>query len=163
MSNGSPEPWYSEGLRFSCTMCGNCCTGPPGAVWFDEGEGERMAEALGMDYDAFLKRYARRINGKRSLKESRTRHGHDCILLDRETSPGKALCRVYTARPTQCRTWPFWEENLESREDWDRVKASTPCPGMDSGDDGAFIPVAKVLARLEEQKQATRRDADPDW
>ena len=27
-------PWYADGLSFECTMCGNCCTGPPGAVWF---------------------------------------------------------------------------------------------------------------------------------
>ena len=35
--------WYAEGLRFGCTQCGNCCTGPPGAVWFTAEEGRAMA------------------------------------------------------------------------------------------------------------------------
>src|SRR5438105_3224904 len=29
----SSEPWYQDGLRFSCTRCGHCCTGEPGFVW----------------------------------------------------------------------------------------------------------------------------------
>ena len=32
--------WYEDGLRFSCSQCGNCCTGPPGAVWFTDNEGQ---------------------------------------------------------------------------------------------------------------------------
>ena len=40
---------YADGLRFECTQCGNCCTGPPGRVWFSEEEGEAMAENLGVD------------------------------------------------------------------------------------------------------------------
>ena len=40
--------WYADGLRFSCTQCGNCCTGPPGAVWFNEDEGKAMADKVGV-------------------------------------------------------------------------------------------------------------------
>ena len=144
-------------------MCGNCCTGPPGAVWFDEEEGKSMAAALGMDHGAFLKRYTRRISGKLSLKEKKTIHGYDCILLDRESRPGVALCQVYKARPTQCRTWPFWPENLEDFEAWDEVRRKTPCPGMGSVASGAFVPLEEVVERLEEQREASRRSADPDW
>ena len=28
-----PPTWYADGLRFTCTQCGNCCTGQPGFVW----------------------------------------------------------------------------------------------------------------------------------
>jgi len=38
-----------------------------------------------------------------SLKE---KHNHDCIFLE---STG---CRVYPARPAQCRTYPFWEQKI---------------------------------------------------
>jgi len=31
-------PWYRDGLSFSCTQCGNCCSGPEGYVWVDEEE-----------------------------------------------------------------------------------------------------------------------------
>ena len=44
--------WYDDGLRFECTQCGNCCTGPPGMVWFTPEEGRRMAEGLGLDESA---------------------------------------------------------------------------------------------------------------
>ena len=26
------DPWYNDGLRFTCTRCGHCCTGEPGFV-----------------------------------------------------------------------------------------------------------------------------------
>ena len=157
---GSNEPWYAEGLKFGCSMCGNCCTGPPGAVWFDRAEGQAMADAMGIDSKVFYRRFTRRINGRQSLRERHTRHGFDCILLDRESQPGRALCRVYKARPTQCRTWPFWSENLEDEQAWKDAKAVTPCPGMDSG---TFFPIDQIRIRLEESEEASGRCADPDW
>ena len=122
-----------------------------------------MASALGIDHGAFLKQYTRRISGKWSLKEVKTKHGYDCILLDRKSRPGAALCQVYKARPTQCRTWPFWPENLEDFETWDDVRRQTPCPGMGSVAPEAFVPLEQVVERLEEQREASRRSADPDW
>ena len=138
--------WYADGLRFECTQCGNCCTGPPGAVWFDADEGKAMATALGVSEDEFSRRYARRMRGGRwSLIETRTDFGYDCVFLDRTTAPGRALCRVYKTRPSQCRTWPFWEENLESETDWENAKRLTPCPGIDQGQ---LIPVEEIVRRL---------------
>ena len=135
------EEWYAGGLRFRCTQCGNCCTGPPGAVWFDEAEGRRMAALLGLDIDAFLSRYAHRIDGKWSLAERKTEHGYDCIFLDRGSADGKAVCAVYDARPMQCRTWPFWEGNLRSLRAWRTAKHRTPCAGMDCG---PLIPIERI-------------------
>ena len=34
------------------------------------------------------------------------------------STPGRAVCSIYRARPAQCRTWPFWPENLLSKRDW---------------------------------------------
>ena len=92
-----------------------------------------MAKLLGLDEEQFLKQYARKIKQHYSLKEHKTVHGFDCIFLDRESVPGKAICSVYEARPTQCRTWPFWPENLKSKQSWQSSKKNTPCPGMDTG------------------------------
>ena len=106
-SAGPPTPeWYAEGLHFSCTRCGNCCTGPPGWVWFDQEEGRRIAARLGVAEDVFYERYAHRVNGRWSLKEDKTPRGFDCIFLDRDSRPGEALCSIYHDRPAQCRTWP---------------------------------------------------------
>ncbi|MCE2883241.1 MAG: hypothetical protein LW636_12925 [Planctomycetaceae bacterium] len=59
------RPWYADGLRFECTQCGNCCSGPPGAVWFDLDEAEAMARAVGVSLEVFLERYTRRIGARR--------------------------------------------------------------------------------------------------
>ncbi|MHC5026258.1 MAG: YkgJ family cysteine cluster protein [Planctomycetota bacterium] len=132
-AQGESREWYADGLRFECTMCGNCCTGPPGAVWFGDEEAQRMADKLGLGEKAFRKRFARRIGRRWSLNEQQTKHGFDCVFLDRSSVEGKAVCRLYEARPDQCRTWPFWPENVATPEAWDAAKRDTPCPGMGSG------------------------------
>jgi Fe-S-cluster containining protein len=130
---GKGEPWYRDGLRFECTMCGNCCTGPEGVVLFSPDEGQAMADKVGLPLDEFLSRYSRKVGRQRSLREKQTEFGNDCIFLDRNSIPGKAVCGLYEARPEQCRTWPFWEGNLRSRKAWEDTKKHVPCPGMDKG------------------------------
>lgn len=90
-----------------------------------------MASRLGLDEQAFLDRHTRETPIGRSLEERLGPRGYDCVFLDRESVPGKAICAVYEARPLQCRTWPFWPENMRSRESWER--ASRSCPGINTG------------------------------
>jgi Fe-S-cluster containining protein len=35
---------------------------------------------------------------------------------------------IYPVRPMQCRTWPFWDQNLKNGKAW--KSASERCPGM---------------------------------
>jgi Fe-S-cluster containining protein len=142
--------WYADGLRFQCTQCGNCCTGPPGVVWIEDDEADAIAGRLGLSAAVFRDRYMRRVNGRWSLKEHLTDFGYDCIFLDRNTVPGKTTCTVHAERPAQCRTWPFWPENLQSPEAWDATKRATPCPGMDTG---PLVPVESIRVQ---------RDATPE-
>jgi hypothetical protein len=54
-----------------------------------------------------------------------------------ETAEGSCVffaegkCSVYSARPAQCRTFPFWLKNLRSEEAWNR--AAQKCPGIGAG------------------------------
>ena len=132
--------WYDEGLSFECTQCGNCCTGPTGYVWFCDEEAETMAGHLGMELEDFLKQYARKVDGRWSLGENWNKqiHGYDCVFLRRDET-GKALCGIYPVRPAQCRTWPFWPENLRSSRSWQRTAHT--CPGMNHGN---FYPAEKI-------------------
>ena len=130
--------WYEKGLSFSCTQCGNCCSGPPGYVWFNDDEARAMADDVGLSEDEFRKRYARRFGKRWSLAEVKRDGKYDCVFLKRDEN-GKALCSVYRSRPQQCRTWPFWPELLESEKAW--KKASQRCPGMDRG---KFFPVEQI-------------------
>ena len=138
--------WYADGLRFECTSCGNCCSGPPGAVWMSDDESRALAERFGLPLAVFLEKYARKLGTRWSLNEvsvgmSGGRRGFDCVFLDRTKVPGKALCSVYESRPTQCRTWPFWSENLDSEQIWENVKRVTPCPGMGAGQLHTFVEI----------------------
>ena len=134
-------PWYAGGLRFECTQCGNCCSGPPGAVWIDDHDVTAIAARLGVSEQRLLEGYTRTLGVRRSLNEVRGEHGFDCVFLDRSSAPGKAVCSIYDARPLQCRTWPFWRENLESREAWQETKRRTPCPGMDRGPAHSLVEI----------------------
>lgn len=161
MSGEQSTAWYTRpdptgttesgerGLRFSCTMCGDCCTGPPGYVRFTPDEGRAMATELGISEDEFLDQYTHQTSIGRSLDEKKTPFGYDCVFLDREKIPGKAVCGLYNSRPSQCRTWPFWPGNLVSPQAW--ARASTRCPGMNRG---TLHPVEVVQLTLERALRA---------
>ena len=120
------------GLRFTCTQCGNCCTGPSGFVLFTDAEAQAMGKELGVTRDEFLKEYTRDTLVGRSLKEVEVDgYGFDCVFLTRDDS-GKTGCSVYGSRPEQCRTWPFWKSNLRGKRSWNGE--SRGCPGMDTGE-----------------------------
>ncbi len=112
-------------------MCGNCCSGPEGYVLVDDAEALALATHLGLSVPEFLSQYTRPTIAGRSLIEKTTPYGNDCIFLDREKIPGKAVCGVYEFRPKQCRTWPFWKSLLVSRKRWEQ--ASRMCPGINKG------------------------------
>lgn len=127
------------GLRFSCTMCGNCCTGPEGYVLVSDAEASALAARLNISTEEFLARYTRMTREGRSLTERRTEFGLDCIFLDRRKLPGKAVCGVYEHRPAQCRTWPFWPSNLTSPAAWERAKRI--CPGTGKGELHSLVQI----------------------
>jgi Fe-S-cluster containining protein len=118
------RPWYQSGLKFSCTQCGACCSGAPGYVWVGAEEIAAMAQAMAMDEATFRDKFVRRVGARESLIEY---SDGDCIFLDPETRG----CMVYTARPTQCRTWPFWDSNLRTAASWERT--CEVCPGAGTG------------------------------
>jgi uncharacterized protein len=134
--------WYNKGLRFKCTECGQCCTGSPGYVWATLEEVDTMAATLKISRQDFLKRYTRQIDGRIALTERKQPNGdYDCVFLkDRK-------CTLYTARPKQCRTYPWWKENLNSLEDW--KEAAEICEGIDHPD-APLISLGDIQERLKE-------------
>src|SRR4051794_30599478 len=116
-------PWYRDGLRFACTRCGACCTGAPGYVWVDAEEIARLAAFRGLPIDEFSRAFVRRVGDRYSLIE---KPGGDCVFWDRS-----AGCTVYPERPVQCRTWPFWTQNIETSADWKSTMRA--CPGSGQG------------------------------
>lgn len=119
-----PDTWYADGLRFKCTACGDCCTGEPGYVWLNKQEIADMAAEAGQSVEEFEEQNVRLVGVRKSLREY---ENGDCYLLDPETRK----CTVYSSRPRQCRTWPFWDSNLKSPEAWQ--EACDVCPGSGKG------------------------------
>ena len=122
---GGSTPWYEEGLAFSCTQCGNCCTGAPGYVWVDSETVSAIADHLGVSTGEIRLLHTRPVGERVSLNEYAN---GDCTFLDPQTR----RCRIYPVRPVQCRTWPFWRSNLESRETW--RETARICPGLGAGE-----------------------------
>lgn len=120
------EKWYQGGLSFECTLCGNCCSGDPGYVWATKEEVAKIAEFLGRPDGRLDRTQLRKVGFRYSLTE---KPDGDCIFLERKD--GKATCGIYSVRPRQCRTWPFWTQNLRSEHDWNH--AHQTCPGINHG------------------------------
>jgi Fe-S-cluster containining protein len=131
------EPWYHDGLKFRCTGCGDCCTGAPGYVWVNKDEIAAIAARVGMEVDAFESKYVRMVGVRKSLVEF---SNGDCVFFDNQTRK----CKVYEARPRQCRTWPFWDSNLKTPETW--AATCEICPGSGKG---------KLYQLAEIQQQAS--------
>lgn len=125
MADENDQPWYRDGLRFTCTECGDCCTGAPGYVWVNQEEIAALAKLLGLpDAGEFERLYVRNIGMRKSLREY---PNGDCVFFDSQAR----CCTVYEARPRQCRTWPFWNSNIRTPKHWEET--CKICPGSGNG------------------------------
>jgi hypothetical protein len=99
-----------------------------------------MAELLGLSSPQFAGMYLRNVSGRQSLTEDP--RSRDCIFLGKDAA-GLATCRVYSIRPAQCRTWPFWPSNLSDIQSW--CQAGQRCPGINRGS-------RHLLAQIQQQR-----------
>jgi Fe-S-cluster containining protein len=136
------KPWYSNGLRFRCTQCGNCCRnhGEYSFVNLTEVELRAIPQYLGISREDFLRRYCTKAAG--SLWTLRM-DSPACPFLDSDNR-----CAIYPVRPKQCATWPFWQENLV-RDAW-HGSVKECCPGIDCGELHSADEVERI-ARENEQ------------
>ncbi len=130
------SPWFDEGLKFKCTGCGKCCTGSPGYVFLSKPDLEKLAEHFHLSEEEFLKKYARYVDEQYALLDRK--ETYDCIFLKDKR------CTVYEARPTQCRTFPWWIQNLREPKDWE--EAEQRCEGINH-------PDAPLVPSLQIQEQ----------
>ncbi|MCK5114799.1 MAG: YkgJ family cysteine cluster protein [Phycisphaerae bacterium] len=141
IENLKDAPWYIAGLAFECTECGHCCAGPEeGFVWATNEELSAIAKFMKMSDKAFHEKYVRAYYRRTSLIEKTD--SKDCIFLEN----GK--CRIYSVRPTQCRTWPFWTSNISDPEDWS--EAAMRCPGINRG---KLHPHAEIVEKAVKTKE----------
>lgn len=118
---------HEEGYAYAfnpkaCEACqGNCCIGESGYIWVSLEEIRAMAQHLQMSEAVFINDYLLKIRYRFTLKEIPYEGGFGCIFFDRD----KKMCRIYEVRPSQCRTFPFWEYFKQNIDE-----VVTECPGI---------------------------------
>lgn len=127
--------WEKEPIRFECQpQCFKCCL-KPGAVYFNADDIRRAAKSLECSAANFKSKHLVREGGSWLIDVEENRQ---CPFL---TLRG---CRIHEAKPEQCQTYPFWQENLESRNHW-KLTAMF-CPGIDLG---PMFPVQAIRKALK--------------
>jgi Fe-S-cluster containining protein len=120
---GEMERFWSEGLRFECQGSGHCCTsrGEYGYVYLTRQDRRVLADHLKLTLPELKAKHLEVTDGHVHFKDP----DKDCVFLD-----GKR-CSIYEARPTQCRTWPFWPENMSAKA-WS-AEVESACAGVGKG------------------------------
>ena len=145
------SPWYQEGLCFACTRCGHCCGGDAGTVRVSETEITRLARRLELGEGPFREIYTRVLpDAAISLRE---RADGSCIFYR-----NGAGCTVYSDRPRQCRSWPFWDEVVETPETWEQ--AARKCPGMNQGSRHAVRWIERTASSDGTSRDKRRMESD---
>jgi hypothetical protein len=99
---GYPYAFNSD----ACATCqGRCCTGESGYIYVTKAEIFAIAKLLDMDVNEFGVKYLFKNGYKYSLKENKIEDSYECVFYDRESNG----CKIYMARPQQCKTFPFWD------------------------------------------------------
>lgn len=137
--------FFDGGIRFECTRCGACCNGEPGVVYVDDHEITAIAEYTEVPRDVFVERCLYLLKKSYSIRE--TNDGR-CIFFENG-------CAIYPVRPLQCRTFPFWFQNMRSLDAWEDI--ALKCPGIGNGKlfsknaildcIGLSYPIYKILVK----------------
>jgi len=106
----------------ACATCqGRCCTGESGYIYVTRDEIKAIAEVLNIDINELRVKYLFKKGYKYSIKEFKYNDSYECVFYDRESNG----CKIYNARPSQCKTFPFWDY-YKTRVD----ELKQECPGI---------------------------------
>lgn len=150
-SNAGGTLWWTEGLKFGCTACGRCCQNK-GEVWLNGDEFADLALYISESPLQLLERYSEKVTS--GWVKVKTEVNNDplissqCIFLGDD---GKQ-CSIYDARPTQCRTYPFWPSLLSNRESWRNESVQS----VESRRDGDLL--LKQCDRISSEERHSGRD-----
>ena len=97
-----------------------------------------MSDGFKITEQNFVKNYCQKTDGFIHLKELKKNNGNCIFLKDNK-------CTVYKSRPIQCRTWPFWPENMNAKT-WEKDIAIF-CPGINKGRFYSSKNIEKILKK----------------
>ena len=142
---------FEKGIKFKCQGSSNCCIsrGKHGYVYLTINDIKKISHKFKISIKLFKKKYCHYTNGYLHLKE--IHKNGNCQFLNNKQ------CSIYDVRPTQCRTWPFWNENMNTKS-WNKDVVNF-CPGIGKGIIIDFKKIKKKLKiDLNQEKNVARKD-----
>jgi uncharacterized protein len=127
-------------MRFECQSGCTACCRQRGFVNLSEADLVRAAGFLDLTPATFERKYVYRTSNRMRLRVPRGAH---CPFLE------ESGCRIHPAKPTQCRTFPFWPELVDSAKEWHRT--ASYCPGIGKGE---FVEAESAGAQAGEMRQS---------
>lgn len=144
------QPFYHKGLQFECKQCSSCCRYEEGVVIINDREVDQIADFLNLQRGDFIAKYCKRVFAHNQVQLSLIEKSNlDCIFWD----PQIKGCAIYSVRPIQCSTFPFWPSLLQSHQVWQ--KCSKDCPGMNQGKLHSFEEILEQKHRYEKEIYGT--------
>ena len=110
-------------------------------MYLSEADIERAAAYLGMTpRRSFERKYVYRTRNRLRLRVPRRAHCHFLV---------EGGCGIHPAKPTQCRTFPFWPELVDHPKEWAKVGQILPRhrPGSADSDRQARAPRPRKCAQ----------------
>lgn len=139
-----------EFLKFECICRGHCCVSSEqfGFVFLTEGDLVRLEKFLGKPREEFAQESEFDFTrfSKKKIKCWHLKNSEDRCRFIKD-----GRCTVYEGRPTQCRTFPFFPEHMNSKT-W--KKLSQFCPGIGKGPDRTE---AEIQSIVDEQKKTDKK------
>lgn len=130
--------FYAQGLQFECTGCGACCKLGGGFVYPTLEDVGFAAKHMALSVKTFTDTYMELHEGEYVFKNN----GDNCIFY------GENGCKIYEARPTQCRTYPFWKANLKSQYRWKIIEQE--CEGIGKGKLYSFDEIEAIKNQVSQ-------------
>ena len=106
----------------ACENCnGLCCNGSSGYIYVSKTDIKNISKFLNISTEDLIQKYLYKTSYRYSIKEIENDNNFTCLFYDDKNNN----CSIYSVRPTQCRTYPFWDEIIENP--YDEVFL---CPGI---------------------------------
>ena len=139
-----------KGIKFKCQGSANCCVSREsyGYVYLSKKDLSKIAKYLNVSINLFKKKYCEYSDGYLHLKEINI--NGNCQFLENKK------CSIYTARPMQCRTWPFWKENMNIKK-WNKEIINF-CPGIGKGRLISSSMIQKTINREQNNDKQIIKD-----
>jgi len=124
-----------HGIRFECVPgCIKCCA-IPGMVFVKKAEIPRMAKFFGLSEEDFTAKYLQCHWA--DVYNLNFPDSEPCMFIKEDG------CAIYEVRPDQCRTFPFWPENMSNAGSWKTARKL--CPGIGQGRNYTIDEIKEIM------------------